>query len=315
VSPAGEHIEDPLLQAYLEGEVDDGVRERVDRHLGSCARCASALEGWRVLFEELQALPEVVGPSPTFRSEVLERLRASPSPVDASFLSRLRTALGRKGRPVAGHLDSTRIQELLEGSLPGRVAEKARAHLEGCAPCREELHAWQGLHQALDALPPISVPEGFAARVMDRLRPLPEHSRVPTAAERFVRWGEALIPSTRRGWTLAACCLGLPALGSLALVTMIVAHPLLDPTDLLAFLGWQAAEFVQVAWGWAIQRAAQPGVLGMVALGIRAASASPGIAIAFLGGAWLSILLSGWVLYRNVIVHPSMANRHAQASS
>jgi hypothetical protein len=150
---------------------------------------------------------------------------------------------------------------------------------------------------------------------MGRLRPLPELSRVPTAAERFVRWGETLIPSTRRGWTLAACCLGLPALGSLALVTMIVAHPLLDPADLLAFLGWQAAEFVKVAWGWAIQRAAQPGVLGMVALGIRAATASPGIAIAFVTGAWLSILLSGWVLYRNLLVHPSMANRHAQASS
>jgi len=71
------------------------------------------------------------------------------------------------------HIDTERMQALLDGDLSPADAADARASIEGCARCSAEFDAWQLLFEDLGELPTLEPSPAFRTRVMDS---------VPTAA-------------------------------------------------------------------------------------------------------------------------------------
>lgn len=52
------HDELDQLSAYIDGELDDAARARLDAHLPSCAECSATLDGLRATLADLKTLPD-----------------------------------------------------------------------------------------------------------------------------------------------------------------------------------------------------------------------------------------------------------------
>ncbi|MDP8236025.1 MAG: zf-HC2 domain-containing protein [Candidatus Erginobacter occultus] len=74
-----------LLSGYLDGELDEGERKRVEEHLSVCPACAEELRALRGCVEGIGSLEEVEPPA-DFLSRVHDRLEKKPG---------LKTALGK----------------------------------------------------------------------------------------------------------------------------------------------------------------------------------------------------------------------------
>ncbi len=75
-----QHATDTELSAHLDGRLDGDSRERVARHVDSCAICQEALDGLRVVQTSLRSLPRTTAPrSFTLReADVWPAARAHP---------------------------------------------------------------------------------------------------------------------------------------------------------------------------------------------------------------------------------------------
>lgn len=51
------HLDDALLNEYLDQALTPSTRHDVEQHLSGCAACAAHLEAWRALFASLDTLP------------------------------------------------------------------------------------------------------------------------------------------------------------------------------------------------------------------------------------------------------------------
>lgn len=72
------------LSAYLDGELDDAERARVDGHVSACAACRAELEGERAVRSLLRSLP-AVEPPPGFYDRLLaEGFDAPVTPIGRS---------------------------------------------------------------------------------------------------------------------------------------------------------------------------------------------------------------------------------------
>lgn len=309
------HIDVEVLQSLVEGELEERARPKVEAHLQGCARCAAEMEGWRLLFEELRDLP-ALEPSARFRERVLERLplRASQR---APFWTRVRQLLPGVGRQGSGHLSPARAQDFLEGLLPAGVHHRVEAHLSACAECAREVSSWSGFLENLSEIPRFRPSVGFGEGVLRELR-----ERTVPAAVRSPRWPDrlraaiaALVPSTRGGRAVAAGVLTAPVLGLVALFGAVLAHPLLGPLELVAFLSWRTSDLLRSAFEWAMQHASGSRVLLQAASIWEALFSSPAVAVSLLGAVWLTTMAAAWILYRNVVAPSLEASRHVRASS
>lgn len=77
---------------------------------------------------------------------------------------------------MTGHVRTEDLYLYLEGELGVFDAEHLEEHLETCPACRDALAERRALHEAFTSLPPLDVPSGFAAAVLERL-PEPEVRR------------------------------------------------------------------------------------------------------------------------------------------
>jgi len=77
------------------------------------------------------------------------------------------------------HLTPNRIYAYLDGDVSAPDRRDIEAHLAGCGACRAAVAERRLLAQAADGLPPIEIPDGFAAAVAARLP-----SRAPARAAR-----------------------------------------------------------------------------------------------------------------------------------
>ena len=59
----------PLLQSFLDGELDDAQRQRVGSHLEACRRCGLAAATYESLAQRLRGLGEPVDPDAVGRLE------------------------------------------------------------------------------------------------------------------------------------------------------------------------------------------------------------------------------------------------------
>jgi anti-sigma factor RsiW len=314
VSEGPRHLTGETFQAFLEGELEAARKARVEAHLAECRRCAAELEGWALLFRELEELP-ALGPSPAFRDRVLSRLPvqvADGSPLEVrnpGLLQRLRDRLAGAGRSASEHLAPERIQDLVEGALSGARKRRAAAHLAACGSCRTEAEDWQTLFRTLDELPALEPSPDFGARVMAAVDVKAVAARARTA--RTALWkrlpaealaaGRRLVPSTRRGWALAGGALAAPALALMVALGAVVAHPLLTVGDLVAFGWWRMGDLVGAAGTWALSQVVANPLLAQVWGLVEVLAASPGVAVTGLLALWAAMLGAAWVLYRNVV--------------
>lgn len=67
------------------------------------------------------------------------------------------------------HLTDEEVQLHLEGLLPSGESARVAAHLDGCPDCQALVVSFEGLDEALAALPAAEPPSDFTAGVMARI--------------------------------------------------------------------------------------------------------------------------------------------------
>ncbi|MGO8946455.1 MAG: anti-sigma factor family protein [Ktedonobacterales bacterium] len=112
------HEARPYLSAYVDGDLDSALRERVQKHLASCAACRQAVARYQALDAALGRLP-APGPSP----EVLDRVLAATNSVNRERA--VRQSLRRPEKPLAPRSLPAFILADTNLAAPLRVARKS----------------------------------------------------------------------------------------------------------------------------------------------------------------------------------------------
>jgi len=162
------------------------------------------------------------------------------------------------------------IADLHDGALEPEAARNLRAHLDGCALCRD----WQARHAALDAalareLPRPQLSAGFGVRLRGRLERLGDTAarhELRSVAELEYQWTvRALRRAARRraiivvagGAAVTAAGVALASLFGPEVATLVRS---LDSSQGDAALGSLAATAAICALAWSAMRGMLPGV-------------------------------------------------------
>jgi len=294
-----EHLSAEVVQALLEGELSVSERARVEEHLAACARCAAEVDGWRTFFEGLQDLP-TLAPREGFTERVLDGIDVTaPQPLAARVRARLLALVGTRD----GHPEDGRLQDLTEGVLPARQAARVRSHLDACPTCTSQADSWRIVMDRLGGLDRLAPSEGFAERVMARVRvptPAPAVQRVPEW-RRALAWAGRLVPRSRKAWAALSGVAVTPAATLGLLLWTVFTHPALTPGALLSFAWWKASELASLGWGALASRAMESAqVFGVFSFFQSLALSPTSLVAAFLAFS-AGTLLAVWVLYRNLV--------------
>jgi anti-sigma factor RsiW len=307
-----EHPSAEVVQALLEGELSASERAPVEEHLAACARCAAEVDGWRVLFEGLRDLP-TLAPGEGFTERVLAGIEvAAPLPLAARVRTRLVALVSRRD----GHPEDGRLQDLTEGLLPARQAARIRSHLDACPACASRAEAWRAVMDRLGGLERLEPSEGFAARVMARVRvptPAPAVQRVPEW-RRALAWAGKLVPQSRKAWAALSGVAVTPAATLGLLLWTVFTHPALTPGALVSFAWWKASDLASLAWGAIASRAMESAQVFGVFSFFQSLALSPTSLVAAFVAFSAGTLLAVWVLYRNLVNALPADARHAHAS-
>ncbi len=169
------HLTPESVQALLDGALEGDEARAARAHVDTCARCQAEVEGWRLLFSELDGLGRLE-PRPGFGDRVLTDVKI-PTPEALPWAARVLGWLGlREGRRApTRHLGPRGFQEYLEELVPERQRARMEAHLEGCGRCDRELETWRaGSPRSPPSSPPPDSPRGSwpgSASATPRLRP------------------------------------------------------------------------------------------------------------------------------------------------
>lgn len=315
---ADTHLETELLQAMAEGELDPARSEPARAHLAGCGRCRAELEGWQLLFSELEELPDL-GPAMGFADRVMAEVEVRP-PLGERVADHLRRLLpARRQRSRTRHLSLDGMHEYLDDRLGLRTRRRVDQHLAACGSCRREVESWAPVFQSLRALPHRSPAEGFADGVMARV-PVAAIAAAVRAPQRawtapVAAAARRLVPATRKGWAVVGGMVATPTVAMVAVVAGVLLHPLLTFQGLFTFAQWRIADALGAGWGLALE------FLGSNALVLRgwevvaAIIQAPGVAAFGFVALWASGLASAWVLYRHLVSPSYSTEEHAKASS
>lgn len=321
-----EHASAERLQALLDGALPPRERVQIEEHVAACARCSEELESWRVLFEDLSALPRL-GPARDFRDRVMAWVEL---PSQAPLTERLRRRLAALlPSPRPEHPAGERLQDFLDNMLPAPQVARVATHLESCAACASEVDAWRAVYTRLGGLASYAPSAGFADRVMAavcvpvvdtslaKAKPAtaitsPARAR-GLSALRLPDWRRALVgvgrfvPKTRRAWAALAGVALTPAVTVGLVLYTVFSHPTLTPQALASFALWKVTELVAAGWTAAGQLALDAGqVLGADALFRALLDAPFMLAAGALAYSAVSALALR-VLYKNLMGHRSHA--------
>jgi len=310
------HLGEELVQEYLDDALAHEDRERVDRHLAGCPRCASEMEAWRVLFSSLGELP-AVEPTQGFADRVMAEVPTRPSLLHR-FADRTRRALGRGAGSLTDHLSPEGLQDLLDGALGAGDRRRAEAHLAHCNPCRKEFQHWEGVFARLSSLEHMAPSDGFGERVFEAWQAVRPSTLSPagTGMRLFGDWtpglaaaARRLVPESPRGWAAAAALVSIPMIPLIAVIGAVLAHPLLSFGALASFVRWRAGDALLGIAGFIATEFVSHPVTYWLWEGLGAAAAAPGLAMVALFSGWAAAAVSAWILYRHLVV-PSLEARH-----
>ncbi len=304
------HLTAERIQALLDGQLPPGEAVRTREHVDTCARCRSEVEAWEALFGELCELPELA-PSAGFQERVMA---AAPAARALPWAARVRGWLGLA--PVYGpdmHPRGIDLQDLLDGTLGRRRAAAVDGHVRVCSTCRHEVEALAGVVTALERLPLHAPAEGFADRVMERVRvpePAPVLARLGHRALARVR--EVLSLRTRRAWAAVAGVALTPTLITAMVAWVVFSHPLVTVSGLGYFLWLQGSHLAAAALQWGAAAATGSPLLFRAWQALKGLSVAPSTAAtAFVVFSALTVM-AVWVLYRNLFTAHVSEGRYAK---
>lgn len=312
------HLNSELLQAMAEGALDPARMDPARAHLAGCGRCRAELEGWQLLFSELEDLPDL-GPALGFADRVMTKVEVRP-PLAQRAADRLRRLVPNRSAPSrVRHLNVNGIHEYLDRQLGIRARQLVDEHLATCGRCRSEMEGWAPVFEGLQALPRFSPPQGFADAVMTRVpvAAIAEAARSPEAAwtTRALDAASRLIPATRKGWAVVGGLVATPTVAMVAAVAAVVLHPLLSFGGILTFARWRLSDALGAGWLRALESfGGNPVVLRAWEV-VSTLLQAPGMVAFGLVALWASVLAAAWVLYRHVIAPSFSTENHAKASS
>ncbi len=335
-----EHPSAERLEAFVDGALPAKAARSVEGHVASCVRCAAEVEGLQRLFAELEALPRLV-PLEGFAGRVLQ----SVSP--AGSLSLGDRLAARADTVLAGvkHPSSMRIQDFVEGLLPGGASGRVSMHLEGCTACRANADVWRAFLRQLDGLGHVAVPEGFTEAVLTRraleaqldalahLEPsagfadrvmaavhVPPLSAAAPAAAPERSWGRLLsaarrrVPTGRQAWAALSGVAVTPVVTAGLVIWAVFSHPTLTPGALLSFTGWKIADAFTFGAGVASTALMESAGAFRLFTAVQSAAGSPTlVAVAFLAFS-VGTIAALWVLYTNLVTTHPVDGRYAHAS-
>ena len=302
--------------SYLDGELPARERDAFEAEIASDRVLAADVAAWRVLLATLDEVAPFT-PSPDFRVRVLASLNARQS-WWAWLGDRLRGGSPARVPNVFG--------ALMDEGLTTRQARALTAFVARDPEAAAALARWRSLYRELEILPGFAPSEGFADRVMARVR---VRGRQRVMRPGVVRSGAGLpgLPVATRHWALARNWIGerwpsprdrLAAMSGLAvgpvaalLVTlhMLSGNPLLTTSNVASFLRTRAgATMSRLADTLFGSPSAHP-AMGRIA-GILDGSALSGLTLAAgLVVFGVLTLTSAWILYTNVIKVSRSENR------
>lgn len=210
MSPAPPHPSGDRLEAFAARELGSVEAEALEAHLAGCARCRTEVEGWALLFSELEALP-AQDPSTRFADQVMARLGsgvrvslpveadaqpAEAGPARAILGKRIRWARGKADGRAPGLVRAarSRIAGLLRGiagpllrpSAPDAVRHLTPAgiqdYLEGQLTLRTQVRVREHLARCPDCTGEVAA----WSRVMAHLDTLPRLGPSSTFADRVM---------------------------------------------------------------------------------------------------------------------------------
>ena len=280
------HLDSTTLQALLDGGLSTLEAHMAGVHLAGCPACQEALESWRPLFERLESLGRKV-PSPTFRTDVLERFTAEHADQEARF-------------GTSDHLTSDVLLDLLDRRLEATRRSRVQEHVDACPRCHAELRSWRHLLGSLDRLGHLPVPDGFKQRAYRRFK-LSREMGVRARAGRLVR---RVLPATRKGWATVAGIATAPATVVAAAIWVLFSNPLVTPQALLSFAEWKVGDAAAALTGGLADLLGQS--LGafrafQVIDFVSGSPAAAGLAVLLFAVLSVSAL---WILYRNLFTNP-----------
>jgi len=305
-----EHVNVARLQAFLEGELPRREHAGVEEHLVGCARCSAELDAWKVLFSDLDGLSSL-RPHEGFADHVMAGVRI-PEPVPLA--ARIRKRLGsfvpaRSG----GHVGADRLQDFLEGLLPGRRMAQVELHLQACSDCSAEAENWRGVMRRLDVIERLAPRAGFDERVMAGVG-IPALAHAPASVPTWhhaLAWGRRLVPRTRRAWAALSGVAVTPAVTVGLVFYVVFSHPTLTPSALVSFAWWQVTDLAALGWNAlaavALESAQLFGIYSLVETLASAPFAVAGGLLVYSVGCAFALR----VLYRNLISTRAVEGRYA----
>lgn len=309
------------MLSYLDGGLSAAERNAFEAELAADPGRAREVEDHRALAAALDEMA-AYAPSGDFRARVLAYLN-TPDP----WWVRLRRRFRGAPEPM-----SNVFTAFLDEGLTARRSREFTAFAARDPEAAAALAGWKRIFAQLESLPGLAPSEGFADRVMVRLR-LPEQEQAarPKVARAGGRWGPRALPPLRSpsryrelatAWVDArwptprdrfAVTSGM-AVGPVAvfLVTlhMLSGNPLLTTSSVASFLRTRAGGAVSRLTDAVSGNPAADFAIGRVS-GLQDAWTVNGPTFAA-GLTLFGVLtfLSAWILYRNVVKVPPTENRH-----
>jgi anti-sigma factor RsiW len=217
------------------------------------------------------------------------------------------------------HPAADRLEAYVADSLDRADRVLVESHLLGCPGCQTAVEEWRALFAALDALPQLAPSAGFADHVMARVR----KSRATAwqfgwqqQAARAGALAARVLPKTTFGWGLATAFLALPLLAGGALVAWLMTRSYLTPQTLWAFLTTTAVDGLQGVGRTAVGALLQTDVAAWItanAAGFLSTAGMTGVG-ALVASAGATIMLSIWILYRNLFRTPTRESHYVTYS-
>jgi anti-sigma factor RsiW len=223
------------------------------------------------------------------------------------------------------HPVAERLEAFAEGLLDAGDRVVIESHLLGCEACERAVEEWRALFATLSALPLLEPRTGFADRVMARVRVSPARTAWSWQAAQAAlqlhaaQAGSALsrlMPKTSFGWAVATTLRALPFVLGTALLAWLMSRSYITPASLWAFVSTQAVDGARGLGATAVSTAMQTELAAWIyanAAAFLEKAGVTGVGIV-VGVASVAIMLSIWVLYRNLFRTPTRESQYASYS-
>ena len=317
---SSEHVEDGVLQEFLDGTLAARQATRVEEHLEHCSTCAGEAEGWLAVLGQLEGL-ERFAPHAHFADQVMARVEIRER---VPLGTRMRESVERLlGGPSPEHVPSGILQDFVDGMLPARAVARVEAHVGACATCATEAEGWRSIMSRLEGLDRFAPAPTFADRVMTRVvLPQTVPTRVRTlsyyagrGAAVVAATARRLVPQTRQAWA-ALSGVAVTPVATVGLVFYTVfSHPTLTAGSLVSFAWWQVTDLAATAFGGFSATALRSAQLfGLDSL-LETLASAPLMAAGGVLVYSMVCVLALRVLYRNLITKRPSYGRYAYVSA